>query len=335
MPDSATYRTFGSFRAATPPAPAASSSAIVATPAAAGASDSTAAASPALPSADTSAVADTLALPWGRCQAAPDSLADAFRAGDTLVRWREAAPETVYGLRSERADAPPFRAEARGSLVATVSFEGAVLLLAGLYVMLLYRNLGDVRSLLSRISRDAASSERLAEDPGRSGFARFLHVTTAIGLLFVGLAAVKGADELLPPARSARFAPELLLALPLLSTALCAVVVLFRAALLRLAGAVTRTQATVSQLLSVGRIYLALAVVVVVPALALYALCPRGEGNVWLCLVAGGIAVTYMLYLRETLHLFLGKKISILHWFLYLCTVEIFPVSFVWLLLAR
>ena len=40
-------------------------------------------------------------------------------------------------------------------------------------------------------------------------------------------------------------------------------------------------------------------------------------------------------YLKESLMLFLSKKISILHWFLYLCAVEIFPVSFVWLSLTR
>ena len=42
-----------------------------------------------------------------------------------------------------------------------------------------------------------------------------------------------------------------------------------------------------------------------------------------------------LLYLKESLMLFLSKKISILHWFLYLCAVEIFPVSFVWLSLTR
>lgn len=288
-----------------------------------------------MPAADTTSCGAAPALPWERCTVVADDAAGVLPSpADTLLRWREAAPEAIYGTSSERPAAEPFRAEPRGSLTATASFEGAVLLLAGLYVMLLYRNLGDVRSLLSRISRDAASSERLAEDPGRSGFARFLHITTAIGLLFAGLTVVKGADELLPPARSARLAPELLLALPLLATLLCAAVAAFRSAALRLAGAVTRTQPVVSQLLLVRRTYLALAVVVTVPALALYALCPRGEGNVWLCLVAGGVAVTYMLCLRETLYLFIGKKISILHWFLYLCTVEIFPVSFVWLLLA-
>ena len=50
-------------------------------------------------------------------------------------------------------------------------------------------------------------------------------------------------------------------------------------------------------------------------------------------LILGGALL--LLYLKESLMLFLSKKISILHWFLYLCAVEIFPVSFVWLSLTR
>ena len=38
---------------------------------------------------------------------------------------------------------------------------------------------------------------------------------------------------------------------------------------------------------------------------------------------------------QGTLNLFLSKKISILHWILYLCTVEIFPISLIGLLAAR
>lgn len=48
-----------------------------------------------------------------------------------------------------------------------------MLLLAATYGTLLYRNLSDVRMLIGRISRDTASGQRLAEEPGSSGFSRF------------------------------------------------------------------------------------------------------------------------------------------------------------------
>ncbi|WP_300904767.1 DUF4271 domain-containing protein [uncultured Alistipes sp.] len=300
------------------------------------AADSTSSASLVPAPADSAAAGasalacDTLA-PLGRAFSF-DPAADP--AADARAAWRTVDAAELYGAQSAAVAAPGPRVGERASLVRNAAFEGAVLLLAGLYVMLLYRHLGDVRSLLSRISRDTASVERLAEDPGRSGFGRFLRVAAAIGLLFAGIAVVKGADELVPPHRAAALAPMAVAALPGLATLLCALVAGFRIAALRIAGAVTRTQPFVGQLLLVGRIYFALAVLFAVPLVTLYALCPRGGGSLWLCLAAGALAVTSMLYLRESLHLFIGKKISILHWFLYLCAVEIFPVSFVWLLLA-
>lgn len=43
-----------------------------------------------------------------------------------------------------------------------------------------------------------ASRQRLSEDPGSSGFSRFLHIVTAIGMLFLGVFAVKYGDALMP-----------------------------------------------------------------------------------------------------------------------------------------
>ena len=75
--------------------------------------------------------------------------------------------------------------------------------------------------------------------------------------------------------------------------------------------------------------------IVISPALLLFALCPRSTGGLWFCIIVIELIITVGLYLRETLNLFIAKKISILHWFLYLCTVEIFPISLLWLLTVR
>ena len=130
------------------------------------------------------------------------------------------------------------------------------------------------------------------------------------------------------------FAPRLL-AMSLLATLACTAIVACQAALVRIAGAVTVSQPFVSQLMLLRRTYFALAVIVTSPALLLFALCPRGTGNVWFSVITIELAMTAFLYLKESLNLFISKKISILHWFLYLCSVEIFPVSLLWLSLVR
>ena len=41
------------------------------------------------------------------------------------------------------------------------------------------------------------------------------------------------------------------------------------------------------------------------------------------------------LFFRESIKLFISKKVSILHWILYLCTVEILPFRLLWQAVIR
>ena len=99
--------------------------------------------------------------------------------------------------------------------------------------------------------------------------------------------------------------------------------------------ALTLSQPFIAQLMLLKRTCFALGMILISPPLLLFALCPQGTGGVWFCIIAVELAAAAALYLKETLNLFLSKKVSILHWFLYLCTVEVFPVSLLWLLAVR
>lgn len=296
----------------------------------------------------TAPPADTIPA-RGADSLAADTLSPGPTAGDSLLffslegpiqgnadtLWRDVPAEEVFGPASVLVPARPRPAAPAPSLTENPVFQGFVLLLAATYAMLLYRNLGDIRLLLTRISHDTATGERLMEDPGGSGFSRFLNIATAIGILFVGVMTVKYGDSLIPDSLLGTIPQGAVLALSLLATFACLCVGLFQRAVVRLAGAVTLSQPFVSQLMLLKRTYFTLGVIVTVPALLLFALCPRGTGDVWFCIIVIELLATAFLYLRETLNLFLSKKISILHWILYLCTVEVFPISFIWLLAAR
>ena len=252
---------------------------------------------------------------------------------DTL--WRDAPAEAVFGPASTLVPARILPAAPAPSLTENPVFQGFVLLLAATYAILLYRNLGDIRLLLTRVSHDTATGKRLMEDPGGSGFSHFLNTATAIGVLFVGVMTVKYGDSLIPDSLIETIPQGAVLALSLLATFACLCVGLFQRGVVRLAGAVTLSQPFVSQLILLKRTYFTLGVIVTIPALLLFALCPRGTGDVWFCIIVIELLATVFLYLRETLNLFLSKKISILHWILYLCIVEIFPISLLGLLVAR
>ena len=259
-----------------------------------------------------------------------------FRTAETETPfvWRDTTAAALFGEASVTVQPPQMQTAPPASLTENAAFQSFVLLLAAIYAMLLYRNLGDVRTLLDRISRDTATGQRLSEEPGGSGFSRFLNIATTIGMLFMGVMAVKYGDSLMP-SQLETLSHGAVLALSLLATAACYGVVLYQMTVVRLTGAVTLSQPFISQLVLLKRTYFSLGVIVTSPALLLFALCPRGTGNVWFCIIIIELAVTAGLYLRETLNLFIAKKISILHWFLYLCTVEIFPISLLWLLTVR
>lgn len=261
--------------------------------------------------------------------------ADSLPAEQQAVIWRDTTAEAVFGRESVLVPPRPLPQAVGLSLTDNAVFQGFVLLLAGTYATLLYRNIGDIRTLLGHVSRERAGGVRLSEDPGSSGFTRFLNLATAIGMLFLGIIAVKYGDSIMPPALSEALSHGAVLALSLIATLACAAIAALQRGFLQLVGAVTVSQPFVSQLGLLRRTYFVLGIIVTSPALLLFALCPRGSGDVWFCVIAIELAITAILYLRETLHLFISKKISILHWILYLCAVEIFPISLVWLLVAR
>ncbi len=261
-------------------------------------------------------------------------------AGDESVGeempWREVPVEAVFGEASTLVAGRPYDA---GQLRAAVSpvtadpvFQGLVLVLAALYCMLIYRSLGDIRRLLTRVSRDTPMSERLFDEPGHNGLFCFPNRATVIGLLFLGVVAVRfGASRFPLPGDF----PGIGALASLLATLACVALVVFQAAVVSAVGAVTLSQPLMGQLLQFKRTYFSLAVILAVPPLLLLVLAPPGTGALWIVAAIVLSAVPFLLYLIESLRLFISKKVSILHWFLYLCTVEIFPISLLYLLAAR
>lgn len=271
----------------------------------------------------------------------PDSLLFAgFGAADTLPApaplFRPATPKEVFGPATIAVvPVPSFHSELPRPLTGNSVYEGLVLLLAAAYAILFYRHISDIRLLFSRISHDRASGERLAEEPGSTSLSRFLKVSNIIGLLFIGIAAAKYAEALADPGLLPELPFEAAAGVPLLFALVWVLVALFQSLVLRSVGIVTLSQRFINRVWLLKRSYFALAAIVATPPLLLFALCPPYSGRGWFLVILGELAVTALLYLRESLHLFLSKKIPFLHWFLYLCAVEIFPFSLLILIAAR
>ncbi len=250
--------------------------------------------------------------------------------------YRDTTARAVYGERSTLVrthdDLPNDRPLTNDAL-----FQGFVLLLGTTYILLIYNNIADVRTLLNRVFRDRASNseERRFDDPSSGRYVRFMHTMAVIGMLFIGVSVVKYGQSLigLLPFDSAPVVA--VLASGLTVSALFLLVAGYQWALLRAVGALTLTQPLIAQLRQLRTLYFAAVTVLAAPTLLLLALCPSHTGRLWFALIVIELSVTLFLYIKETLLLFLSKKVSILHWILYLCSVELFPVSLLWLLAVR
>lgn len=251
------------------------------------------------------------------------------------IVWRDTTAQAIFGdasLRVLPAQEPVIR---RREQTGSVPFQCFVLLLAATYAVLLYRNLGDIGSLLNRSFHDAHTRKWASEDSGSSGFSHFLNVTTGIGLLFIGLLAVKFGGGLVDGLLPEKLSGAATLLLSLATTLAGGAVVLYQRAILRTIGAITLNQAFVAQLIQLRRTCFALIVVITAPVLLLFVLCPADSGRFWFYFLLLESALTIILYIKKSLDLFLSKNFSILLWFLYLCAVEFFPISLLWLLITR
>lgn len=256
--------------------------------------------------------------------------------GTPLEGYRTVGAREFFGQQSLLA-APRPAAPQQPRLTDELPFQGLVLLLTLLFGLLLYRNPGDMRALVGRVAFERRDSERTSDESGNAGFTRFLNVALALGFLLAGVTAVRLCDrpdiaqELLLMGDGSTLSLLLALGVGLLFL----LVYLYGILLLRAVGGVTLTSGFTTQLIRIKRGYAALGTIILAPVILLFALSPLGSDTIWAGLLTAGWLITFLLYLRETFALFISKKVSILHWILYLCAVEIFPVTLLWLLVVR
>ena len=74
--------------------------------------------------------------------------ADSLPAEQQAVIWRDTTAEAVFGRESMLVPPRPLPQAVGQSLTDNAVFQGFVLLLAGTYATLLYRNIGDILSLI-------------------------------------------------------------------------------------------------------------------------------------------------------------------------------------------
>lgn len=202
-----------------------------------------------------------------------------------------------------------------------------------LYFFCLYRYFDDVRALFGSVFRRSVTpSERMLERRRSEIFYGFLGKLFLIGTCTLGAISSLWADRTVA---WEAVGPYARVALPFAAMAAFVAVVAVQYAMLAVAGGITRSWPTMAVLLRIRLIYFVLATVIVLPPVLMWQMNGGAGGEVWLRMACLAAAVAVVMYVRESVTLFNSKKISILHWILYLCIVEIMPFTLLWQIVVR
>ena len=202
-----------------------------------------------------------------------------------------------------------------------------------LYFFCLYRYFDDVRALFGSVfRRSVAPSERMLERRRSEIFYGFLGKLFLIGTCTLGAIASLWADRTVA---WEAVGPYARVALPFAAMAAFVAVVAVQYAMLAVAGGITRSWSMMAVLLRIRLIYFVLATVIVLPPVLMWQMNGGTGGEVWLRVACLAAAVAVVMYVRESVTLLNSKKISILHWILYLCIVEIMPFTLLWQIVVR
>lgn len=306
--------------------------------------------SPVPPASDMiTHAADSLPVAGDSLSIAGDSLSltgdSVFVAGDSL----SGAADTVSLAADTLSAGAAGAADGHVAAVVAAVTDGNAATLAGmvgdvvqnllvavvvfLYFFCLYRYFDDVRALFGSVfRRSVAPSERMLERRRSEIFYGFLGKLFLIGTCTLGAIASLWADRTVA---WEAVGPYARVALPFAAMAAFVAVVAVQYAMLAVAGGITRSWSMMAVLLRIRLIYFVLATVIVLPPVLMWQMNGGTGGEVWLRVACLAAAVAVVMYVRESVTLFNSKKISILHWILYLCIVEIMPFTLLWQIVVR
>ena len=281
---------------------------------------------------------DSLSLTGGSVFAAGDSLsasADTVSlAADTLSAGAAGAAGAADGhVAAVVAAVTDGNAATLAEMAGNVVQNLLVAVVVFLYFFCLYRYFDDVRALFGSVFRRSVTpSERMLERRRSEIFYGFLGKLFLIGTCTLGAIASLWADRTVA---WEAVGPYARVALPFAAMAAFVAVVAVQYAMLAVAGGITRSWPTMAVLLRIRLIYFVLATVIVLPPVLMWQMNGGTGGEVWLRVACLAAAVAVVMYVRESVTLFNSKKISILHWILYLCIVEIMPFTLLWQIVVR
>lgn len=199
------------------------------------------------------------------------------------------------------------------------------------YMFCVYRYFDDIVALFSSIfNRNLISSDRASERRRSDIFYGALGKLFLLGLCFMGLLSGMWCRN-----SGMGLSVEVLIYMPLAVIGAFVLLVIFQYIILMAVGFVTKSIMEVGNLMRIRLVYFVLTSVMVSPILLISQMGNSHAYEVWQNVGFVAAVVALGLFFRESIKLFISKKVSILHWILYLCAVEIMPITLLWQVVVR
>ncbi|MBQ2239981.1 MAG: DUF4271 domain-containing protein [Alistipes sp.] len=244
--------------------------------------------------------------------------------------YREVTPEELYGETSELGTGGTF-APYDESLTATPLFQSVVLATLIVYLAILLRSWGFIRSIWNDAFK-TNSDQRMVFEGGELPLQRFKLMASLLGLAVTALAMVRIAESEIPTT-SEIYSSAIASYSPLVALGAILIIVLWCFAYHRLMAWIIESDSP-NALAMIGYTNFVRLVVLLYPITAMWLLADGRDSSAYSITLIICSSVLLLLYLKDTFVFFLGKKISIFYWILYLCTAILLPWSLFVKLLA-
>ena len=259
-------------------------------------------------------------LPW---HAAPQVIP----AVETVRENAMSTAEAVYGPSSVlfTPDAAMYATASNPApLTGNVFYDVAVIACFIAFCLVVYFFRDYVGGIFN-IFRGTSTTDKMLGEQSKV-FGAFLVWVISLGMVITGLSVLKFADILYGEHIGALSGWGALGAI-LGAIGTAALIWGYQFVFLKVAGSLTLSQGFVARLFYLKKVVAAIGTLAVLPVFLLFALSEGQSANTLGIIVAGIAALTMIFLIIRTFMLFIRQNFSILLWFLYLCAVEIFPVS--------
>lgn len=247
--------------------------------------------------------------------------------------YREVTSEEMFGTYSELGTGGSYTTF-NESLTDTMLFQSMVLITLVAYLAIIVRSWGFMRSIWSDVFK-TDSDRRMAFEGGELPLQRFKLSAALLGLMVVALSIIRIVEMVTPgPLTTYHISETMYTWAPLIAVAALLGIVAWNFALHKLVGSVINSD-SLAVMAHIGYTNFVRMVVVLYPIAAIWLLTAVGTGMGWGITLSISVCVLLLLYIKDTFVFFIGKKISIFYWILYLCTAILLPTSFIIKLIAE